>query len=388
MSRVTHFSRGYVKIRISGKFPERFINLCLSKRIPLWKLVQRNNHIELFTTVAGFKRIRPILKTTECSVKIINKQGLPFILDRMLHYKWLFGCLVLLILLGIWGSMYIWSISINAPANYDTTEIERVLSETGLVKGVLRSRVDPRSISKAIQAEFSEIRWADIRVTGIKADVTIELRPNNADGTLTTGDIVALRDGYLEELIVLDGTALARSGNTITKGQVIVEGKVYSNNLYLHNVAARALIKTSTWYYGNGLASAEYTELQQTGNRSVQFLWKVQGKEGHLYGQRNNYDLYTLQEVSYPLRWRNISTTVEVVKRVYIEQRAVIKELNEEQVKEKAQQAALAAALTQIGPISSPVEISYKYIDLGTMMYVEAILKAYEDITYFSIHQR
>ncbi|QOR35592.1 sporulation protein YqfD [Clostridium sp. 'deep sea'] len=388
MSKILKYNNGYVKIKVAGKFPERFINLCIVKGIEIWGLNYQNNFIELYTSIDGFKRMRPILKNANCSVKILKKKGLPFIIDNMLRYKWLVGCLVILILAGIFSSFYVWIININVPQNYDSSKIQRIVASAGLKRGTLRSNINIRDINNALKSEFPNIRWVDIKLKGVKAQVNIEISPINHSGKIKTGDIVATRDGYIEEIIVLDGTARVKDGEIVVGGQIIVEGNVYSEDKYLHSVQARAIVKTVTWYYGNGLASQEYIELHNTGRKKTEFVLKYNNKESHIYGDRNDFNLYKFYEYSYPLKWRNISASVEVVKRVYLEQKAVKVSLNSTEIKEKAQNQALASALNQVGPISSPVEVTYKYIDLGNMLYAEAIIKAHENITQFRYHHR
>ena len=388
MNKFLNYNNGYVKIKVSGKYPERFINLCIVKGIKIWGLSYKNSYIELFTSIDGFKQLRPILKTTSCSVKILKKKGMPFIIDNMLRYKWLVGCLIALIIVGIWSSFYIWFVTINVPYSYDTAKLQSIVANAGLKRGVLRYKVDSRAINNSLKAEFPDIRWVDIKLNGVKAEVNIELTPNNHSGEIETGDIIATRDGYIDEMIVLDGTARVKEGEIVTSGQVIVEGNVYSEEEFIHSVKARAIIKTFTWYYGNGLASSKYTELHNTGRKKTEFVLKFNNKESHLYGEKNDFQLYKFYEYRYPLKWRNISTSVEVVKRVYLEQKAVEVSLSPSQIKEKAQNAALASALSQVGPISSPAEVSYKLVDLGNMLYAEAIIKAHEKITEFRYHHR
>jgi similar to stage IV sporulation protein len=72
------FIRGYLKVRIYGFSPERFINLCSSRNILIWGLENRENKYEMFLSVSDFRRLKPILKKTNTKLKIMERHGLPF----------------------------------------------------------------------------------------------------------------------------------------------------------------------------------------------------------------------------------------------------------------------------------------------------------------------
>ncbi|MBQ9553290.1 MAG: sporulation protein YqfD, partial [Clostridia bacterium] len=49
---------GWVSFRVSGGFPERFINLCSRENIPLWNLKNEGGALSAATTIAGYRHLR------------------------------------------------------------------------------------------------------------------------------------------------------------------------------------------------------------------------------------------------------------------------------------------------------------------------------------------
>ena len=74
---------GYINIYVEGFFIERFINICISKKIMLWKL-SRENNISLTAKISinDFKNIKSVAKKSKCKIKVKEKKGLPFLIKR------------------------------------------------------------------------------------------------------------------------------------------------------------------------------------------------------------------------------------------------------------------------------------------------------------------
>ena len=78
---------GYVDIEVEGYYIERFINICASKGIYLWK-TKRNKSTILCARIKreDFKKLRAICKKTQCKMKIRNKKG-SFVCFRKIQKK-------------------------------------------------------------------------------------------------------------------------------------------------------------------------------------------------------------------------------------------------------------------------------------------------------------
>ena len=74
---------GYINVSIEGYYIERFINICISKKILLWNLKRKKSSF-LYANISlrEFKKIKQIAKTTKCRIKIEEKKGMPFLLNR------------------------------------------------------------------------------------------------------------------------------------------------------------------------------------------------------------------------------------------------------------------------------------------------------------------
>ena len=76
------YLKGYVRIRITGYSPERFLNACRYKNIYIWDLKRVCGSYEMNLTIDGFRRLKEIVRKTGTKVCIIRRSGLPFLLHR------------------------------------------------------------------------------------------------------------------------------------------------------------------------------------------------------------------------------------------------------------------------------------------------------------------
>ncbi len=72
------YIRGYLRIRVSGFSPERFMNLCSNKGILLWKIVKEGDVYYMNINLKGFRALRPIVRKTGTRVAVLERYGLPF----------------------------------------------------------------------------------------------------------------------------------------------------------------------------------------------------------------------------------------------------------------------------------------------------------------------
>ena len=96
---ILHFLSGYCKVILSGRNQERFLNICVSKQILLWKLSRQDAHYIFFVSRAGMEDLEDISAKTGCSYRIICKKGLPFLFYRYRKRKILLAAFLFSVLI-------------------------------------------------------------------------------------------------------------------------------------------------------------------------------------------------------------------------------------------------------------------------------------------------
>ena len=61
LTSLLRLGKGYVRIRLKGYSPERFLNLCRTHNILLWDLQNQGLSYEMSMSISDFRRLRPML---------------------------------------------------------------------------------------------------------------------------------------------------------------------------------------------------------------------------------------------------------------------------------------------------------------------------------------
>ncbi len=232
LTRILKFLKGYVRIRLSGYAPERFFNLCGHHGIVLWDVRYIGTEYEMCVSVGGFRSLRPLVRKTRTKVAILERHGLPFLLQRYRRRK-LFaaGALGAAVLLWLM-SLFIWNIHIEGNDLLSDDEVLRYLTEINIVHGMRKSEVQGSEIEAALREYFPEITWTSVEVKGTR--LIVHVKESEEGGTSKDveiaeelpADLVATQAGTVVSMIVRSGTPAVQEGDSVEAGDVLVASRV------------------------------------------------------------------------------------------------------------------------------------------------------------------
>ena len=71
-----HNWKGYVRLRLHGYSPERFLNLCNARGLEVWGLIcNRDGDYEFYMTVEGYRRVKPLVRKAQVCVHGCHRLG-------------------------------------------------------------------------------------------------------------------------------------------------------------------------------------------------------------------------------------------------------------------------------------------------------------------------
>lgn len=216
--------RGYLILRVSGKNPERFVNLCTHSGILIKNAVKNGDSIQIFVSKRAFLKMLKPKKRSGCKVKIIKKVGLPFLLKKWNKRKiLLLGVLFFSLIVGLLNS-FIWTIRIDGNEKITDEEIKIIANYCGLRQGVLKYKVDEKKFSQnALKCEprLSWI-WPEIKGTVLYIHVREKVTSEAPLDVKEPADVIAKRSGRINSLTVKRGFGLVTEGDLVEKGQVLI----------------------------------------------------------------------------------------------------------------------------------------------------------------------
>lgn len=224
------YLKGYVRIKVWGFSPERFMNLCSNRNILLWDIIREDDVYYMCVSLSGFYQLRPIVRKTGTRVAILKRYGLPFFVPVILARKIFVIGLFLCVAFWIVSSYFIWDIELTG--NYQITDdvFTAFLKENQVKIGMKKKDLDIETLEKEIRRTFPEITWTSAKLDGTM--LNIEIKENDAPIVTAVKeeeggkDLVAEYDGTVISMIVRSGVPKVSIGDTVEKGTVMVEGKV------------------------------------------------------------------------------------------------------------------------------------------------------------------
>lgn len=225
---------GYVNIVVEGYYIEKFINICRNKGIYLGNMKRtKTTIINTNVPIKEFKNVAKIAKSNKCKIKIKEKKGLPFFLNKYRKRKiFAISLLVILIVLLVL-SKFIWNIEITGNLNISNEEILEIVREDGLEIGKLKSTIDAKKIVENIRIKRADISWVGIKISGTNVIIEV-VEADKAPKVIDKNDycnIIANKDAIIVSVNAQNGTLQVKEGDTVKKRYSInfwmVRGKIY-----------------------------------------------------------------------------------------------------------------------------------------------------------------
>lgn len=230
MEKLIHFLRGYLRIKVWGYSPERFMNLCGNRDILLWDIERHGTYYTMCISIRGFRELKPITGKTKTRVAILRRYGLPFFVPHMkkrsMFIAGLLGCL--LFLHGM--SHYIWAIEITGNTRLTTDVLMDFLEEDGIVCGSRKKDLDIEALEKAIRREFDVVTWTSARLDGTRLVIQIKENskeiPKTEEPETAGMDLEATKGGRIVGMVTRSGVPMVKIEDEVEAGETLVSGAV------------------------------------------------------------------------------------------------------------------------------------------------------------------
>lgn len=227
MGKIIHFLLGSVRIRVTGAFPERFLNLCGMEGVRFWDVKQEDAHT-LTLTLPGnrLKRGRELAGRAMCEAETLEGRGLPFFLGRFRDRYALIAGLLFAIFGAVWLSRYILVVEVTGNQILSDSVILTELERQGFGVGSYGPAVDERALSNAVLLELPELSFLSVNISGVYAEVVVREseEPPELEDRSEAADIVAVTDGVILNLAPVVGRCAVEEGQAVLSGEVLISG--------------------------------------------------------------------------------------------------------------------------------------------------------------------
>ena len=321
IKKLINYIYGYLRIVVEGYYIERFINICRNKKYMLWNIKKSNDiKIVLNIEIKNFREICKIAKKTQCQIKIKAKKGLPFLLYKYKKRK-LFVLFLLISILSIFlSSNFVWNIEIIEENGLVLENIMEDISTAGLKVGERKSEINTKEIINKVRLHRSDIAWMGIELKGTNAIVRVvkaEEKPEVIDEDEYC-NIVSNKNGVITKINAQDGTANVKVGDTVSVGDVLINGWMEGKYTGIRYVHAKGEIEARVWYTMNKTIQYTTTEKQYTGNIETNYGIKMNNFKINFPKGVSKFEFYDTIETENKIKlFSNFYLPISVVKTTY-----------------------------------------------------------------------
>lgn len=381
---ILNYIIGYVSIKVEGYYIERFINICMSKKIFFWNMKREKSSI-LYANIGieEFKKIKKIAQKVNCRVHIERKKGLPFVFNKYKKRKVFLLLLITVIIALLVCSNFVWNIEITGIEKIKYEEIYKQLEDNGLKIGSIKNKIDTKKIIGDIRLKRNDIAWIGINIDGTNVKVEIveaKEKPEIIDEN-DYCNIISNKDCIISKINVQNGTAIAKVGDIVKQGEILVEGTIngkYMDTIYVNSSAE---IEGKVWY--SKKKQEEYIQNieEKTGNEENKYKIKFNNFQINLYKTLSNFENYdTIINERKLSIFSNFYLPIEIIKISNYEKIEREIKYEEEELKRKMIESLEEELKQEVGEDKNILNKYVNYKKLESGIEIELVYEVLEDI--------
>lgn len=375
---------GYVRIKVESVFLERFINICISKKILIWNIKREKSTI-LYTniSISDFRKIKGIAKKTKSSIQIQEKKGIPFLIHKYRKRK-IFFILFSLIIIGIIiMSNFIWNIEIVGNTNIPKQEIVESLNNQGLKIGSFKKNINTSEIINKIRLLRNDISWMGIDIKG--TNVIVQIKEMDKAPEIINKDeycnIISDKIGIITKINVQEGIASVEVGDLVQKGDMLVRGYLegkYTGVRYVHSIAD---IEIKTWYSKKEKFYFTTQIPVPTGKIEEKYSLNINNFKINFYKTLSKFQKYdTISERKKVILFPNFYIPIEIEKKINKEYKMVSKTYTEEELTEIAKNKLEQEIMKEIKEESNIINKQQNIYKGDDFLEIEIIYEVIENV--------
>lgn len=333
---------GYVNIKVEGFFIERFINICISKKILLWNMKREKSTI-LYANIGiqDYKKLKNIAKKTKTRINIQSKKGMPFLLHRYRKRKIFVELLAIIFIALFMMSKFIWNIEIKGNTRISKTEIMEELNKNGLKIGTYKRKLNANSVINKVRLDRGDIAWIGIDIEGTNAIVEIK-ETSEAPEIIDENEycnIVSNKEGMITKINVQNGTAVVKEGDIVKEGDTLVLGYLEGKYTGIRYVHAKADIEAKIWYSKKEKVFLKQQIQVPTGATEQKYTLNINNFKINFYKTLSKFENYdTINENKKLMLFSNFYLPIELIKKTNCEYKYEEKIYTEEELTQITQE--------------------------------------------------
>ncbi len=310
---------GELEVTATGLSPEKLLNLAAKNHISL-SGVRRLSYTQLCFNIgpADYNRLKKLLPEGRYKLNIGSSRGLSLMLYAFRARYCLIAGIIISIVLAFFASSRIWFVKVRGCEKVSEESVLQLLESYGLKSGASVSGEELDEMEKRLMQDISDISWVGISRRGVNIYAYIKESSELPESTPIDkpADVIALKDGVVEKVTVLQGRAVVTQGQTVRAGDVLISGELIYQDLPYQYIYALGDVQARIWYSGERKISLVQSETVRTGNTAVVRTMRIFGQDIPLDGE-NPFASYEVESREQDVM--NLGIPVTIITQTYYE---------------------------------------------------------------------
>lgn len=290
MSLLTFFV-GRVTLSCDAQYSTELLNLCLRHSISYGDLkLSQDGRISLSLSYSSAEKLKTLCRAYGIQVNTEHSRGIREVGRFLLKRPGLPVGILLSVLIAVVSSTHLWEIRVTGNCALSKSEVISELSEAGLSLFDYVPGIDVDSIENRLLLCSDRISWISVNLIGNVAEVQIrEKAVPDSIGDNSPANLVAECDGVIVSVEVLRGNVLARAGQAVRAGEVLVSGVYDSLTQGIRYTRAEGKIYAETERVFEICVPYRYEKESYTEAAGTRYTVHLFGREYDLY-ESDGYD--------------------------------------------------------------------------------------------------
>ena len=376
-----------VKIKITGKNPNYFLNELINRNINIYHLSK--NYKELIVIISYEDYLKILKIKTTYKIKVIKRFGISRIKELINRYLSYIIFFIIGIILNIFLSNIIFEIEVIHPKKEIINLVKKDLKELGIEK--YRFKKNTNNIKeKILLKEKDKIEWLEIENIGTKYIVRVEERKlNKKEELCTPRNIVSKKEAIILEIKSSTGEIVKKINDYVSKNEIIISGLIHNKEDIVSIKCAEGIVYGETWYKVRISIPKEYVLEELTNNNRYGLNIKIFNKDLDINSKYKSFkrnDIITLHNSIIPI---NINFTkyleTKIIKRLYTISNVdeIALNLSEKELNKKLRkdEEVLSKKVLKKSIKNSKIEVE-------VFMKVKEDITSYQDISNIEINKK
>lgn len=259
-----------VRVRLTGLGAEKLFNQARRQGIRLYQVRrEKDRALTVVCSLRNAPQFQALAREKGFDVGPIQPQGGLRVATQLVR-RWGLGVGLVVCMAALAYLMsFVWEVRIENAGPYGG-EVRAYLEELDVRPGIRRREIDLNALREKLEWRLPQVKWVRTGYAGVALVISLEegTPPPQAQGAGKPGDVVASADGILIRLTTYAGTPVAKAGDVVRAGQVLIRGRERGGGGELVPVKARGEALARVWVSAKAAIPMEEIVTRPTGQET------------------------------------------------------------------------------------------------------------------------